>query len=128
MRFVVSRGGRLLSLSFCSTICNVLFQTTEGGLIASGGALLCGGALAGGVLTDRLTDDALTCASVLTGGGGCGEEIPSLRKKRRLRLGVGGGSVACWDPCCIDDCGPELDCPPALPPGGALARFRSEAE
>ena len=72
VRFVVSRGGRLLSLSFCSTVCNVLCQTKEGGLIAPGDVLTCGGvltgsAMAGGVLAGgTLTGDALT-GNVLTG-------------------------------------------------------------
>ena len=72
MRFVVSRGGSSLSRSFSSTISNVLVQTTEGGLIAPGGALagdaLAGDALASDVLAgDALTGDALT-GDPLTGG------------------------------------------------------------
>ena len=58
------------------------------------------------------------------GGGGSGEEKPNLWKKRRLRLGVGGGSVVFWGP----GCEPELDGPLALAPGAALWRFGAEAE
>ena len=115
MRFVVSRGGRLLSLSFGSTISNVFFHTTEewgGGSIGpesfAASTSTSSGTLTGVALTgDTLAGVALTC-----GGALAGDVLAVVALARDV---LTSGVLTCGDALAVDAlAGSALTC------GGAL--------